>query len=191
MNDAKSPYSGYRYPAEIIGHAVWLHFRFTPSCRDVADLLAARGVIVTRETVRRRCLKFGQDFANWLYARHPDEATSGIWTRFISVSTAGATACGGPWIRTATRRISRFSRSATSALPSASFSRARARRRGLRINRSSLDSSSGGWRRHDRAEIGGRVDVRDDAGILAGQPPHPIGVVAQDRPGAFISSQLD
>jgi putative transposase len=40
-------YRGYRYPAEIISHAVWLYFRFGLSLRDVEELLAERGVTVT------------------------------------------------------------------------------------------------------------------------------------------------
>ncbi len=28
MNESTNPYPGYRYPAEIISHAVWLYFRF-------------------------------------------------------------------------------------------------------------------------------------------------------------------
>ncbi|MCP5198135.1 MAG: IS6 family transposase [Gammaproteobacteria bacterium] len=71
MNDTKNPYAGYRYPAEIISHAVWLYFRFTLSDRDVEELLAARGLIVTYETVRQWCLKFGQEFANELRRRAP------------------------------------------------------------------------------------------------------------------------
>ena len=71
MNDANNPYAGYRYPAEVIGHAVWLYFRFTLNYRDVEELLAARGLIVTHETVRQWCLKFGQDFANELRHRAP------------------------------------------------------------------------------------------------------------------------
>jgi putative transposase len=71
MNDTKNPYAGYRHPAEIISHAVWLYFRFTLSYRDVEELLAARGLIVTYETVRQWCLKFGQDFANELRRRAP------------------------------------------------------------------------------------------------------------------------
>lgn len=43
------------------------------------------------------------------------------------------------------------------------------------------------WRH--RLEIDGRVDVRDDARILANQPPHLPGMIAQDRPGAYISLQ--
>jgi transposase-like protein len=52
-------YRGYRYPAEIISHAVWLYFRFSLSLRDVEELLAERGVTVTHETIRAWCAKFG------------------------------------------------------------------------------------------------------------------------------------
>jgi putative transposase len=53
-------YKRHRFPSAIIGHAVWLYFRFALSYRDVEELLAARGVIVTYETVRQWCRKFGQ-----------------------------------------------------------------------------------------------------------------------------------
>ena len=46
-------YSGYRFPPEIIQQAIWLYVRFTLSCRDVEDLLAERGILVSYETVRR------------------------------------------------------------------------------------------------------------------------------------------
>src|SRR3954451_24220876 len=59
-----SPYAGYRFPAEIISHAVWLYFRFPLSLRMVDELLAARGIMVSHETVRQWALKFGQAFAN-------------------------------------------------------------------------------------------------------------------------------
>jgi len=36
-------YAGYRYPAQIISHAVWLYHRFTLSFRYIEELLAARG----------------------------------------------------------------------------------------------------------------------------------------------------
>lgn len=71
MNDTKNPYAGYRYPAEIISHAVWMYFRFTLSYRDVEELLADRGIIVSHEAIRQWCLKFGQDFANELRRRAP------------------------------------------------------------------------------------------------------------------------
>jgi putative transposase len=65
------------FPAEIISQGVWLYFRFCLSSRHVEELLCARGVIVTYETIRKRCLKFGQSYGNQLRRRHPDRATSG------------------------------------------------------------------------------------------------------------------
>jgi putative transposase len=47
-----NPYSGNRYPVEIISYAVWLNFRFALSFRDVEEILAARGIVVSYETVR-------------------------------------------------------------------------------------------------------------------------------------------
>jgi transposase-like protein len=38
---AKSPYAGYRFPAEVISHAVWLYFRFPLSLRMVEEMLGA------------------------------------------------------------------------------------------------------------------------------------------------------
>src|SRR5919106_4101651 len=68
---AKSPYAGYRYPPEIISHAVWLYFRFPLSLRMVEEMLAARGIVVSHETVRQWALKFGQDFAGRIRRRLP------------------------------------------------------------------------------------------------------------------------
>ncbi len=45
-------YKGHRFPPEIISHCVWLSFRFALSYRDVEEMLAARGVLLTDETVR-------------------------------------------------------------------------------------------------------------------------------------------
>src|SRR5438105_15275263 len=59
-------YSGFRYPSEIISDAVWLYFRFSLSFRDVEEMLASRGIIVTYETIRQWTLKFGQTCANTL-----------------------------------------------------------------------------------------------------------------------------
>ena len=56
-------YKGYRYPIEVIGHAVWLYHRFALSLRDVEELMLARGVVVTYETIRSWCAKFGPDYA--------------------------------------------------------------------------------------------------------------------------------
>src|ERR1700691_5303203 len=55
----KISYSGYRFPPEIIHQAIWLYLRFTLSFRDVEDLLAERGLVVSYETVRRWVNHFG------------------------------------------------------------------------------------------------------------------------------------
>ena len=64
-------YAGHRFPAEIISHAVWLYFRFPLSLRMVEEMLAARGIIVSHESVRQWALKFGQAFANRIRRRLP------------------------------------------------------------------------------------------------------------------------
>ncbi len=61
----------HRFPPAIIGHAVWRYFRFALRYRDVEELLAERGVIVTDETLRQWCRKFGQTDANTLRRRRP------------------------------------------------------------------------------------------------------------------------
>jgi putative transposase len=53
MNASTHPYASYRYHAAIIGHDVWLYFRFTLSFRDIEELLATRGIVVTYEAVRQ------------------------------------------------------------------------------------------------------------------------------------------
>jgi len=45
-------YRGFRYPAEIISHVVWLYFRFALSSCDIEELMASRGIIVSYETIR-------------------------------------------------------------------------------------------------------------------------------------------
>src|SRR3954447_19054867 len=67
----KSPYAGYRFPPEVISHAVWLYFRFPVSLRMVEEMLAARGIVVSHETVREWALKFGQEFANRIRRKLP------------------------------------------------------------------------------------------------------------------------
>jgi putative transposase len=69
---APSRYSGYRYPPEIISHAVWLYYRFPLSLRMVEEMLAARSILlVSHETVRQWALKFGQQFADAIRRRLP------------------------------------------------------------------------------------------------------------------------
>src|SRR4029453_14216182 len=72
MKQTRHPhYARHRFPAEVISHAVWLYFRFPLSLRMVEEMLAARGILVSHETVRQWALKFGQTFANRIRRRLP------------------------------------------------------------------------------------------------------------------------
>ncbi len=69
MTSQPPSYHGYRFPPEIISHAVWLYYRFCLSFRDAEDLLAQRGVTVTYETIRQWCRTFGPAYARTLRRR--------------------------------------------------------------------------------------------------------------------------
>ena len=71
MKKPPNPHHRHRFPAELIRHAVWLYHVFSLSFRDVELLLAERGVIVSHESIRRWCLKFGAAFAGTLRRRRP------------------------------------------------------------------------------------------------------------------------
>ena len=60
MNAPDLRYAGYRFPPEIIGHAVWLYHRFCLSFRDAEDLLAQHGITVSYETIRQWCRRHCQ-----------------------------------------------------------------------------------------------------------------------------------
>ena len=49
---------------------MWLYHRFNLSHRDVEDLMAERGVIVSYEAIRLWCNKFGPQFAQRLRRKH-------------------------------------------------------------------------------------------------------------------------
>jgi transposase-like protein len=74
---AKISYAGCRFPPEIIQRAVWLYHRFTLSFRDVEDLLAERGIIVSYETIRRWVNHFGPRVAADLRRRRPKSHATG------------------------------------------------------------------------------------------------------------------
>ena len=76
MRETTSSYSGHRFPAEVISHAVWLYHRFSLSFRDVEDLLAERGVQVSYETIRRWSQRLGAEHARRLKKR---ERPNDIW----------------------------------------------------------------------------------------------------------------
>ena len=71
MTTSPNPFRGFRFPAEVIEHAVWLYHCFSLSLRDVETILAARGVVVSYESIRAWGLRFGRLFANTLKRRRP------------------------------------------------------------------------------------------------------------------------
>ena len=63
-------YERHRFPPDIISYAVWLYFRFNLSHRDIEDLLAERGITVSRESIRLWCIKFGAIYTRRLKRKH-------------------------------------------------------------------------------------------------------------------------
>ena len=47
MSTEPTTYPGYRFPAEVIQHAVWLYHLFSLSLRDIELILAEQGVVVS------------------------------------------------------------------------------------------------------------------------------------------------
>ena len=70
MKRSATQYKRHRFPPEIIQYAVWLYYRFNLSHRDIEDLLARWGVLVTHESIRFWCNKFGPHYAHRLRRRH-------------------------------------------------------------------------------------------------------------------------
>jgi putative transposase len=63
-------YKRHRFPSDIISYAVWLYYRFNLSHRDIEDLLAERGITVSRESIRLWCIKFGAIYTRRLRRKH-------------------------------------------------------------------------------------------------------------------------
>src|SRR5256885_8773644 len=79
-------YAGYRFPPEIIQHAIWLYLRFTLSFRDVEELLGERGIDVSHETIRRWVAVFGPMIARRLRAMRPKPHTTWhLCEMFVSI----------------------------------------------------------------------------------------------------------
>ncbi len=90
-------YPGFRFPAEITGHAEWLNRQFAPSFRDIEDLLAESGIIMTRETIRQWCRRFGRDYTNPIRRRGSNRATNGYP---FGRGAAGIFGCSTPlWLK--------------------------------------------------------------------------------------------
>jgi putative transposase len=77
MNQPAVSYKRHRLAPQIIGHAVWLYYRFPLSLRLVEEMLLERGITVSYETIRRWGIKFGPDFARRLCRKQPSR--NDIW----------------------------------------------------------------------------------------------------------------
>jgi putative transposase len=97
MKPPPDPHYRHRFPVETISYAVWLYHLFSLSLGDVELLLAERGVVVSYETVRRWCKKFGASFADRLRRRRPRPRDK--WTKSSSGSSACSNTSGAPSIR--------------------------------------------------------------------------------------------
>ncbi len=114
MKTNTNGYRGYRFPPEIISHGVWLYHRFCLSFRDVEEILAKRGIIVTYETVRP-----GASCPPWITTRDA-MLTTGLKSRInpldnenVKCEGGAAFACGDA--RSATQQISWTSAAVTGA----------------------------------------------------------------------------
>src|ERR1700710_2572731 len=94
MKKSKSLYRGHRFPAAVISCAVRWYFRFQLSLRDIEELLFERGVIVTYETIRCWCDKFGKGFAHRVKAARRKPGSTWHLDEFFIPGGASRTCCG-------------------------------------------------------------------------------------------------
>jgi hypothetical protein len=91
MRKPPDPHYRHRFPAELISHVVWLYHVFGLSFRDVELILAERGVIVSYESIRRWCLKFGASFESesWCLMLSIGRAATSTIARRIRIDQPG------------------------------------------------------------------------------------------------------
>lgn len=74
MKTSSKFYKGYRFPQDVIQYAAWRYYRFNMSHRDLEDLLAERGIIVSYESIRLWYIHFGYLFYKRLKIKHSNYA---------------------------------------------------------------------------------------------------------------------
>ena len=87
-NQVMNTYKRHRFPPDIISYAVWLYHRFNLSHRDIEDLLAERGIIVSYESIRLWCIKFGSKYARRLIQSHQGEPRKIVTDKLRSYGVA-------------------------------------------------------------------------------------------------------
>jgi len=83
-------YKRHRFPPAVISYAVWLYYRFNRSHRDIADLLAERGIIVSYESIRLWVIKFGCNYSA-LFSKKPKKVLD---TVFLKIAIFRHHLCG-------------------------------------------------------------------------------------------------
>jgi putative transposase len=121
MSTTSNPYRGYRFPAEIINQAVWLYHCFSLSLREVELILAARGIMVSYETIREWSLRFGRTYANSLKRRRPQPGDKWFLDEVFVRIRGKLHYFGEPLISMGTCSTFCSRAGATRRLPSASF----------------------------------------------------------------------
>ena len=105
MNTQKSRIRRHRFPPEIICYSIWVYHRFSLSFRDIEDLLAERGIIVSYESIRRWCLKFGPSFQRSLKRREGRLGDDWFVDEVLCRSQVSDITCGEPLIKMVTFSI--------------------------------------------------------------------------------------
>ena len=89
-----------RFPAKIINQAVWLYHCFSLSLREVELILAARGIVVSYETIREWSLRFGRAYANSVKMRRSKPGDKWFLDEVFVRIRANCIICGAPLIST-------------------------------------------------------------------------------------------
>jgi putative transposase len=119
MTTPQNPiYAGYRYPAELISYAVWLYFRFSLSLRIVEEMLGARGISVTYETIRQWGLKFSRELANRIRRRAPRRGDKWHLDEVVITIAGRSIGCGARLTKRASFSMSSSRAGATRRPPS-------------------------------------------------------------------------
>jgi hypothetical protein len=109
-----SPSEGsYRFPVEISSHSVWLYYRFSLSYRDVEELIAARGIVVTLRLFANSARNLVSTLPTNSVADMLKQVIHGTSTRCFLQSTVNCTISGGLLISKAMYWISWFRVDAT------------------------------------------------------------------------------
>jgi hypothetical protein len=102
----KSPRSfpwakGFRFPGEIIACVVWTYYRFALSTADVEDLLAERGVFVSRKPFASRLIASAAILPTVSARADHSQMTKGTSKRSSSSSAERSSDFGGQLMQTA------------------------------------------------------------------------------------------